>query len=325
MSSEKYTNRASTTLSSGVNDSTTTLPVTAATGFPSAAQYRVIVEDEIMLVTAGAGTTSWTVTRGAEGTTAASHSSGMAVTHVVTAGALDQIRADDVQTAAYASQPAAEKAGRIFLPNDGRILQRDTGAAWANWGPLFPLTPPSLGSFAWQNQGATATVTTDQDAVYLTEPTANGDNVRGQTINLPATPFTVTMGCMLTADMNGGTAPNGGLLLRDGTPKNITFGPLVRAANGIKLALLKWDSDSHVQTTVFENFASFLGGIIWLRHTDDGSNNKWYTSGDGRNWILQYSESRTAYITATKVGFYVSRSSSAGNGVGLTVPHWVQS
>lgn len=85
---EQFTNDIQTALSSGIDASTTSIPVVSATGFPTSAQYRIRSDNEIMLVTAGAGTTTWTAARGAEGTTAASHSNGTAVHHVLTAGAL---------------------------------------------------------------------------------------------------------------------------------------------------------------------------------------------------------------------------------------------
>src|SRR5690348_6298844 len=85
---EQFANLAQTTLNGAINNSVTSITVASSSGFPSSAQYRVRVESEIMLVTAGAGTTSWTVTRGAEGTTAVAHSTGVSVYHVLTAGAL---------------------------------------------------------------------------------------------------------------------------------------------------------------------------------------------------------------------------------------------
>ena len=45
-------------------------------GFPTGQNYRIHIDSESMEVTAGQGTTTWTVTRGVDGTTAASHSSG---------------------------------------------------------------------------------------------------------------------------------------------------------------------------------------------------------------------------------------------------------
>lgn len=85
---EQFANYVATTLNGAINNSVTSITITSATGFPAAAQYRIKIDSEILIVTAGAGTTTWTVTRGAEGTTAASHSNGAAVAHVLTAGAL---------------------------------------------------------------------------------------------------------------------------------------------------------------------------------------------------------------------------------------------
>jgi Tfp pilus assembly protein PilX len=66
---------ANTTLAGAMTSAQTTLTVASATGFPTS-QFTIRVDDESMLVTGGFGTTTWTVTRGANGSTAASHLSG---------------------------------------------------------------------------------------------------------------------------------------------------------------------------------------------------------------------------------------------------------
>jgi hypothetical protein len=63
---------ASTTLSSAINATQTTLSVTSASGFPTST-FRIRIDDELMTVTGGFGTTTWTVTRGVNGSTAAAH------------------------------------------------------------------------------------------------------------------------------------------------------------------------------------------------------------------------------------------------------------
>lgn len=70
-----------TTLAASIDNSQTTMTVASAAAFP-ADEHRVRVGTEIMVVTAGFGTTSWTVTRGADGTTAAAHGSGDGVRHL---------------------------------------------------------------------------------------------------------------------------------------------------------------------------------------------------------------------------------------------------
>lgn len=94
---ENLANDFATTLAGAVDNSTGTLTVVLASGAP-APNFRIRVDDELMLVTAVAGTT-WTATRGIEGTAAASHASGAVAAHVLTAGALAALFADHVPAA----------------------------------------------------------------------------------------------------------------------------------------------------------------------------------------------------------------------------------
>jgi hypothetical protein len=73
-----------TTLSSGINSSDTSITVGSNTGYPSV-PYTIIIDpglatEEVCEVTAVAGTT-WTITRGVDGTPASSHDSGATVVH----------------------------------------------------------------------------------------------------------------------------------------------------------------------------------------------------------------------------------------------------
>jgi hypothetical protein len=63
---------ASTTLVSTVGAVATTIPAASANGFPTT-QFRIRIDDELMTVTGGFGTTSWTVTRGTNSTTPVAH------------------------------------------------------------------------------------------------------------------------------------------------------------------------------------------------------------------------------------------------------------
>ncbi len=58
--------------------------MTSASGFPATGNYGIMVDSENMTVTAGQGTTTWTVTRGVGGTTATTHSSGASVFQAAT-------------------------------------------------------------------------------------------------------------------------------------------------------------------------------------------------------------------------------------------------
>jgi Tfp pilus assembly protein PilX len=63
---------ASSTLTSALNATQTTMTVASAVGFPTS-PFRLRIDSEYLDVTAGFGTTSWAVTRGVNGSTAASH------------------------------------------------------------------------------------------------------------------------------------------------------------------------------------------------------------------------------------------------------------
>lgn len=87
---EQFSNRAQTTLNGGISNVTETIIVTSASAFPASGNFRILIDSEIILVTSVAGNTfTCTGGRGAESTTAAAHSNGATVTHVLTAGALD--------------------------------------------------------------------------------------------------------------------------------------------------------------------------------------------------------------------------------------------
>jgi hypothetical protein len=70
---------ANTTLTSAMNASQTTLSVASAGGFPTT-PFKLRIDDEYMTVTGGFGTTTWTVTRGENGSTATSHVTSQTVT-----------------------------------------------------------------------------------------------------------------------------------------------------------------------------------------------------------------------------------------------------
>ena len=84
---ERLANFGETTLAEELTDSDTTMTVASGAVFPTSGNFRVVVGNEIMLVTARS-TNDLTVTRGAESTTAVAHTNGEAVKMVLTAAGL---------------------------------------------------------------------------------------------------------------------------------------------------------------------------------------------------------------------------------------------
>jgi len=136
---EQYANRASTTLDGAIDGSATSISVASATGFPTSAQYRIVIDNEILLVTGGVGTTTWAVSRGAEGTASVPHTDETAVIHVLTAASLrdvpDYTRKDELTTKGdlYVATGAGSPQ-RLGVGANAQMLMADsTQAAGVKW------------------------------------------------------------------------------------------------------------------------------------------------------------------------------------------------
>lgn len=173
---EHFANNAVSNLAATITSAATTLTVISAASFPTPGNYRILIDSELMEVTAASGNTL-TVVRGAEGTTAASHSSGASVINVVTSQSLNAIvtiqsagteissrrvlnfvsgatvadnsgssRCDitvsgggggsTVGYGAGSSKPSPGTAGNMYIPNNGAIVSVDTGSAWVGFNPF---------------------------------------------------------------------------------------------------------------------------------------------------------------------------------------------
>ena len=60
----------------------TSITITSAAGFPADKDFRIRIDSEIMKITAGQGTASWTVTRAMDGTSGAMHADAATVEHM---------------------------------------------------------------------------------------------------------------------------------------------------------------------------------------------------------------------------------------------------
>ena len=86
-----HKNFAETTLAAAITTTGgTSITVTSEAGFP-AVDFIISIDTEAMLVT-NVSTTTWTVTRGYEGSTAATHTNGTAIYHDWSAGEASTIQ-----------------------------------------------------------------------------------------------------------------------------------------------------------------------------------------------------------------------------------------
>jgi len=297
MAVEQFSNAPQTTITEDLTDVETDVDVASFAGFPGAAQYRILIESELMLVTAGAGTGTWTVTRGVEGTANVAHGSGATVTHVLTAGAIAQKRADDVATGVYSAIPAAAIAGRVYLPSDSYHVSRDTGAAWAHWGPVFPMTPPPVvGDWAWVNQG-TATITQSGSGLWMYAPAEATDHFHLLVRAAPATPYSVILHVnVIPMHYNYPQAFYGWRQSADGKIAGFveysqTSIPVITSSKG----------DATPKITANYSAANCLLYIEWIKFEDTGVNRIISYGLDGINWIQLHSVARADYIVGDQI------------------------
>lgn len=229
-------------------------------------------------------------------------------------------------TATYASRQAAAKSGRIFLPSNGFYFERDSGSAWAPWGPIFPFTAPISGDFAWINQGG-ASVTTTNGGIFLRVPVNSGDSLRIRKKAAPSTPYTITAAFLAPLiNLNFQAA---GLCFRqssDGKLHCFYLGSNTNAgtaATGSTIQSAKFSSPTAFSATYQDRGFQRNGGVAWLRIADDGANRICSFSGDGQNWMVYHSVGRTDFLTADEVGFFANDATNAYE-VGMTLLSWAQ-
>lgn len=126
-----------TTLSASANNSTTSITVTALSGFPVSTPWTAIIDpdtasEEVVTVTNVAGTTL-TVTRGVDGTSAVSHNSGAVFRHGVSARDFDEANSHvndtttDVHSQYVTKALIANSKGALISSNGTAVAAQTVG------------------------------------------------------------------------------------------------------------------------------------------------------------------------------------------------------
>lgn len=263
MTTERFANQASTILSSAVGFGDLSIIVQSTTHFPTFPEFRVRIGQELLLVTEVVGTT-WTVTRGIEGTSAASHAVGTAVVAVLTGGALDEMRAEiegehltagslaTTTTSVVVSGATAPSAGQALVATSG------TAAAWgkpsdatAADGLTTTTTTVAVSGAIAPSAGQALVATGATAAAWGTPAIANG--LASATTNISVSSATApTAGQVLTA--TSGTAGS----WHDPVPIPVTIttstgcnpGDVVRISTAGTIVPAQADSTSHASAVV---------------------------------------------------------------------------
>lgn len=178
MAIERLKDNPSSTLSSGVDNSTdpVTVSVASASTFPTDGNFRIIIDSEILKVTAVSGN-DFTATRAQAGTSIASHSSGATVRLIITDESLRQLIDDRFGSGAgSAYNSTSVNSFKEYQCTDAPFLVHNRAfAAYCPYQPIYEYDPTG---WTWFNQ-STSTITKDTPfSSRLVIPSGTG-NIRG--------------------------------------------------------------------------------------------------------------------------------------------------
>lgn len=343
VSCEQYANDATTTLTVAVTLLDTTITVSSALEFPVATPFRVMIDNEIMMVTLIA-VNVFTVTRGLENTPTETHENGSEVAQVLTNGGLCAFSECRFATDTRANLPSPGLDGRLFFTQTpGWYLYRENGAAWRAWGPIFQLNEGidfDNDEWGWTNvndgvnppAGLTGIF---GELVFAVAPNVSpGENVRlfTEAVNaeIPASPpYTVTTAFIpLLAPVNQTYC---GIVFRDSVSGKFIFFKLMYddtsiTKRDIVISIDKYD-DPNTLNSSYKTLSggSLLSPMVWFRMSDDSVNLKWYFSNDGFNFTLIDSVSRTNFLSSgpDEIGIAFGTNNTTGS-AGINLNSWLK-
>ena len=208
-----------------------------------------------------------------------------------------------------ATVPAAGAAGGGVLVTDKGLLLYDNGAAYSAYGPIERLYSPPITGWSWVNQGAAAVVSSDFDQVISGGGSGTGASIRGRFQAIPGGAYTLTACLQIT--MLAKTFQSGGVALRDSVSGKLIVCALLSGASGTQnIQYAKFNSP----TSFFADYIApsvSVGGKVWLRIVDNGTNRITLFSVDGINFLEIYTVGRTDFMTPNEIGFVMSTENSA--------------
>lgn len=305
------TNISASTLDGAINASVTSLAVVDGSTFPSVGDFWIRIDDEIIKVGARSTNTLSSLTRGQAGggaSAAASHSSGAAVTGVLTSQAITQLRADITRWGTHATMDGLTdmKSGDVFY-FDGTDTPYThavyNGSSWDLYYGNFKCTPFVPGDFTYVNQGS-STVTDVGDATLATVPV--GTALEGLFKTELGTPYTITMLGLLYPHTQGGSI-NMGLSWRDSVADdwvNLYSSGIVNKWTGASTFSANYTTD--ISNT------DFLSRPVLFEISDNGTNRISRIAPLGFPLVQTHSVGNTDFLTADQIGVFFYNNSGTG-------------
>lgn len=229
-------------------------------------------------------------------------------------------------TGAEGSEPGSPSTGDLFFPNNAPWIKRYSGTVWEPWGPVWPMTKPIDGDFAWINQGG-STVDATNGAILLSGPATAGDSIRIRKKSAPTAPWVLTAYIMPLTGDQGASGSTFGIGFRQSSDGKLHLLMLDQNPSGSLYSIKFTDPTTFSATYTSATYASLninmRPPINWLRITDDNTNRKCWWSVDGFTWVEFHSIGRTDFLTANEILFFVN-SADASIATSIRLHSWKQ-
>ena len=326
---EQITNNVPTTLSSAVTTTgQTTFTVTSGLNFPKVGNFRIMIGSEICIVTNVTQNSfvpaTWTVTRGAEGTTASTYASGTPINFVVTQSSLRNWFADPRSSGAMSTWPYyPPEKGDFFIPTDSfYTMVAFDGSAWKFLVNGKALTPPNFSNWSVETQDSNFTLTTTSKASIIYDATPSY-GIHSYYTTVPAsTPYNLTIACLPHWFISN--YMHVGLCWRSSTGQYCLFG--LGSNNGFSTWWRYYNFNS--ATSYNGDIANgeippvwYHGPLVWMRIRDNGTNRLAQVSSNGINWTSLGSTARASFFTPTYFGVHIGDNSNSASNFGNTIVH----
>lgn len=265
---EQFVNDATTTLNGAINNSVTSITVTDGSVLPAEGDVRLIIEDEIVLMTSRA-TNVLTVVRGVDGSAAASHSDTDVIKAVMTAAQISQF-VDDAWFGSTGRKPYR------LLDINGTTLTKS--------------------SFTFLNQGTSSVADDPFGGLTVTINETSGDyKLLHRTA--PTPPYILTAHLMFGAGAAYGTGSTGSVTGIGGRESSTGEFMFAGFKVGDIASSQKWNSPSSFNAVWTGNVSIDMDyDQMWLQWEDDNTNVFARVSNDGVNFFQLATEGRTSFM-----------------------------
>lgn len=295
--SEKFLNDASTTLNGAINQFVTSITVSDGSVFPSEGDYRLSLNDEIVLVTHRA-TNVLTVIRGVDDTVAAQHTDTTSLFAIFTQGAIDKYVKDFIDPNAF------DRTGvhRLLDINGNTLTKSD---------------------FTELNVG-TGTVSDDTWG-GLTHAMQFGaqPNVRAIFKSAPSTPYVLEAHILTGLDANE-AAENANMLgFRESSSGKLSFISYHYSTNAFVQYVNNPTTSGPPNAPTTPDVPARAD--YWLRIENDGTDLTYLLSGDGLNYFQVHTESKTFHFDIGPDGLFWGGDNQGNEKEMIHLLSWIES